>query len=42
MTLEAMAAGGSLKLPACHSGCLFMTDKVVTQHGLRAGDRRNE
>ncbi|WP_332116898.1 hypothetical protein [Azorhizobium caulinodans] len=42
MTLEATAADGGLRLAAFHDGCLLVPDKVVTRHGLRAGDRRNE
>ncbi|HEY9215890.1 MAG TPA: hypothetical protein VIQ29_23910 [Ancylobacter sp.] len=40
--MEAIAADGSLKLPACHNGCLLVADKVLTRHGLRANDRRNK
>ncbi|WP_371349138.1 hypothetical protein [Ancylobacter sp. IITR112] len=40
--MEAIAADGGLKLAAIHHGCLLVADKVVTWHGLRAGDRRNE
>jgi len=42
MTLEPIAADGSLKLAAFHDGCLLVADKIVTRHSLRADDRRNE
>ncbi len=42
MTLETIAADDGPKLPAFHDGCLLVANKVMTRHGLCAGDRGNE